>query len=243
MIKYHGTPIGGKTEDAAKFLNNRHALVSFAYPNDIGVVADVCSSFILDNGAFTTWKTGKEFDKNKYYEFVEKWMYHPGFDWALIPDVIDGTEIDNNNLLIEWPFKNKGIPIWHYDESLSRLTSLSDKFSTIALGSSGEWSQPNSKKWWERTTEIMNYICDDYGRPHVKLHGLRMLDPRVFKKIPLSSADSTNAAVNSGNIERFGMYKPPSRAQRAEIIANRIECNNSSPVWIEPEKQMYFDFN
>lgn len=45
MIHYHGTPVGGKREDAAKFLAGRHALVPFPRKDDLGVVADVCKSF------------------------------------------------------------------------------------------------------------------------------------------------------------------------------------------------------
>lgn len=47
----------------------------------------------------------------------------------------------------------------------------------------------------------------------------------------LRGADSTNAAVNSGSLARFGMYPPPLRSQRAAVIADRIEGTNSPAVW------------
>ena len=77
----------------------------------------------------------------------------------------------------------------------------------------------------------MDAICDDHGRPMCRLHGLRMLDPAIFQLLPLASADSTNAAVNGGSISRFGMYAPPTAGQRANVIADRIESHNSSPIW------------
>ena len=46
MIHSHGMPIGGKREDAAKFLAGRHALVPFPRKDDLGIVADVCKSFV-----------------------------------------------------------------------------------------------------------------------------------------------------------------------------------------------------
>jgi hypothetical protein len=68
-----------------------------------------------------------------------------------------------------------------------------------------------------------------------------MLDPRVFSKLPLSSADSTNAAVNSGSLSRFGSYLPPTSAQRAAVIAERIEAHNSSGIWCQtPEQEDFF---
>ena len=81
--------------------------------------------------------------------------------------------------------------------------------------------------------QAMKVACDSSGRPRCKMHGLRMLNPKVFTQLPLSSADSTNAAVNSGSTDRFGMYKPPTRYQCAEIIASRIEMHNSAPIWLE----------
>jgi len=110
------------------------------------------------------------------------------------------------------------------------------RFDTVALGSSGQWKTPGAASWWDRMAEAMAVICVD-GRPRCKLHGLRMLNPAVFTKLPLASADSTNAAVNSGSLKRFGMYQPPSASQRAAVIADRVEQHNSSAIWIELSKQ------
>jgi hypothetical protein len=85
-------------------------------------------------------------------------------------------------------------------------------------------------------------VCDDAGRPPARLHGLRMLDPAIFTKLPLASADSTNAAVNCGSLDRFGMYLPASSAQRAAVIADRIEAHNSAPAWVStPVQQDIFE--
>jgi hypothetical protein len=89
-------------------------------------------------------------------------------------------------------------------------------------------------------SEIMEVCCDADGVPKSKLHGLRMLDPEVFSKMPLSSADSTNAVQNAKSNDRFGMYRPPTAAQRAAVIADRIEIHNSAPIWLA-HKQMIFE--
>ena len=79
--------------------------------------------------------------------------------------------------------------------------------------------------------KVMETVTDEQGRPKAKLHGLRMLNPKVFTKLPLSSADSANAATNGGSIDRFGIYKPISKVQRQVIIADRIENSNSAAIW------------
>jgi hypothetical protein len=79
--------------------------------------------------------------------------------------------------------------------------------------------------------DAMRVACDSEGRPKAKLHGLRMLDPDIFTKLPLSSADSTNAAVNSGSLSRYGSYVPATAAQRCAVIADRIERHTSAHVY------------
>ena len=72
MIPYHGTPLGGKRDEAPRFFRNRHALVSWVHPEDIGVVSECCRSFSLDNGAFSAWKSGKPItDWYEYYNWVQ----------------------------------------------------------------------------------------------------------------------------------------------------------------------------
>ena len=235
MIHYHGTPVGGPRVDAARFLAGRHALVPFSYTDDVAIVADVCQSFVFDNGAFTVWKQGGQLDIEGYISWVEDWHRHPGFDWALIPDVIDGSDKENDELLEAWPKHLKGVPVYHLHESKERLIRLAKTFDRIALGSSGQFKSPGTELWWARINEVLPEICVD-GKPICKLHGLRMLDPAIFTKLPLASADSTNAAVNGGSISRFGSYPPPTKAQRSEVIAERIESFNSCPTFL-PHKQ------
>lgn len=232
MIHYHGTPIGGSRQDAARFLKGRHALIPFPRQDDMGAVSEFCQSFVFDNGAFTVWKQGGQLDVASYAVWCEKWKKHPGFDWALIPDTIEGSEADNDALLRDWALGDRGVPVWHMHEDIGRLVRLCSTFRTVALGSSGQWASPGTAGWWHRMTEAMNAVCDEQGRPMARLHGLRMLDPAIFTKLPLSSADSTNAAVNCGALDRFGIYVPSTSSQRGAVIADRIESHNSAAYWV-----------
>lgn len=244
MIHYHGTPIGGARRDVARFLLGRHALVSFYRPDDLPAVMDCCQSFVLDNGAFSHWKAGRgEIDFRAYQEWVESVCHHPAYDWCLIPDIIDGSEEQNRQLVLKWmetESRTHGVPVWHLHDSLDYLDWLVSQFSRVALGSSGQWSIPGTIAWWQRMSDAMQVTCDGSGRPRTKLHGLRMLNPDVFTRLPLASADSTNAAVNCGSLSRFGSYMPPTASQRAEVIATRIEVLSSAPVWC-PQNQLEID--
>ncbi len=232
IIYYHGTPTGGTRVESGRFLAGRHALVPFVRPDDLPAVMDVCQSFVLDNSAYSVWKQGGQVDFAAYAEWVRSVHRHPGFDWAVIPDVIDGTEQDNDALLRDWPADLRGVPVYHYHESLDRLARLVRDWPTVALGSSGEWPTPGTESWWARTSEIMAVCCDPEGRPLCRLHGLRMLNPEIFRRLPLASADSTNAVRNANLVRRFGMYAPPNLSQRMDVIAARIEAEQSAPCWL-----------
>lgn len=236
MIHYHGTPVGGSRVDAVRFLSGRHALVPFARPDDLGAALEVSQSVVLDNSAYSLWRAGEgDVDVAGYHAWVHSVAGHPSLDWCLIPDKIDGNEEDNVDLVQLWlrmGSRVEGVPVWHLDKSLDYLEWLVTHFRTVALGSSGQWSQPGTDAWWQRMGEAMGVACDHNGRPRARLHGLRMLDPEVFTRLPLASADSTNAAVNSGSISRFGSYVPPTAAQRADVIASRIESQSSAAAWL-----------
>ena len=242
MIHYHGGPIT-PIDAAARFWATRHAMISFAYPDQLALAAEVCQSFALDNGAFTFWKQGTSgYDLKGYATWCDEWVQHPGFDWALIPDVIDGSEKDNDNLLAEFlgaewmsrePYRRENyVPVWHMHESLERLGKLARGWPRVAIGSSGEWPDPGSPRWWIRMAEAMEVACDKDGRPLTKLHGLRMLDPTVFSHLPLSSADSTNVARNMGIDKAWtGPYVPTSPMVRATVLASRVEAHASAARW------------
>jgi hypothetical protein len=244
VIHYHGTPCGGKRDEVAKFLAGRHALVPWTRAEDLPAAAEVCQSFMLDNGAFGAWKSGQPITNwEGYYKWVQEWSQHPGYDFAVIPDVIDGDEDANNSLIVTWykrvPAWVSCAPVWHLHESIERLDWLVKTHRTqrVCLGSSGEYAQPGTDRWWDRMAEAMKVCCDEQGRPRCRLHGLRMLDPAIFHRLPLASADSTNAVRNANQVKRFGMYCPPTLSQRMATIADRIEAHQSAAVWLSREEQ------
>jgi hypothetical protein len=187
-------------------------------PDDLAVVREVCSSYCLDNGAFTAWKLGTNIDFDKYRRWVDAYSKDPHFDFALAPDVIDGSENENNAMLND--FKDC-VPVFHLHESIERLEMLTHNYDMVALGSSGMYSTPGTQSWWTRMGQLMDAICMD-GRPPCKLHGLRMLDSNIFTHLPLRSADSTNVAQNSSG----GNF-----IQQAETIALRTEIHQSPQKW------------
>lgn len=229
MIHYHGTPITPR----AKLLElaGRHFCVSFAAPGDIKVCHEIGQSVMIDNGAFSMWRTGKPTDWPAYYEWVRPWLDYPT-TWAVIPDVIDGTEEANDDLIDQWPFDDRGAPVWHLHESLDRLNLLRAEWPLVCIGSSGQYAQLGTPAWNRRMAEAMEICCDRSGVALTRLHMLRGLD-LADGPYPFYSADSTNIARNhAGNHTRA----TPARSPRA--MADEIDARQPAPRWQRNPDQM-----
>lgn len=236
MIPYHGFPMTPTTA-AARVADAGHVFVSHHRPEQVTIALEYSQSWAADNGAFSAWRSGNPItDWSEFYDWIQELHRYPSFDFAVIPDVIDGSEADNDALLEEWPWRESaphvGAPVWHLHESLDRLARLVSNWPRICLGSSGDYGRIGTPAWWTRMAEAMNVICDKHGRPCTKIHGLRMLDPAVFTRFPFASADSTNIAQNIGIDSAWkGTYTPPSKEARAAIMRERIESHQSPQIW------------
>lgn len=233
MIHYHGLPITPATAAEAA-IHSGHAFVSFRHADQLAIAVEVAQSFAIDNGAFSAWRSGSPvMDWSEFYAWAGECRKIPSCDFAVIPDVIDGGEADNDALLAEWPLPRWfGAPVWHMHESLARLERLAADWPRVCIGSSGEYAIVGSAAWWSRIGQAMRVVCDDDGRPGCRLHGLRMLDPSVFTRLPFASADSTNIGRNIGIDKNWnGSYTPPTKEARAQVMRHRIEAFNAPDRW------------
>lgn len=211
MIKYHGTPLT-PIDVFTSALQNKNCLLPFPRPDNQKLANDICDKIILDNGAFTMWTKQKKPNWDEFYRWVEKSRR----EFFFIPDVIGGSEEENDALLKDNPFSD-GVPVWHVAESLDRLERLCADYDYIAFGSSGEFQTLGTPQWHKRMDEAMRVVCDKDGFPLVKTHMLRCLDYKIFTLYPFHSGDSTNLARNHSRsgwkqiIERIEKYDSPKR--------------------------------
>jgi len=190
-IHYHGTPITPRT--VLQQLAGRFFCVSHYRPDDVEWCHKHGQGVMLDNGAFSAWRSGKETDWAGFYAWCERWLDYPT-SWAVIPDVIVGDEADNDALLHQWPHGQRGAPVWHMHESIDRLQRLCDSWQRVCIGSSAQYAVVGSDSWHRRMTEAMNVICKT-GRVPTWLHMLRGMATTRFG-YPFASVDSTDIARN-----------------------------------------------
>ena len=200
---------------------------------------------MVDNSAFSFWSTGEKPNWMDYVTWCRTFANHPRFDFAIVPDTIDGTEKDNNDLLRIWdrngwhPIRIAGCPVWHLHESLDRLKMLVSRWDRVALGSSGDYATPGVGDWWDRMADAFDVICDDDGHPKSKIHGLRMLRGDIVSKFPFASCDSTNAAQNG---TRESIKNKVDSSWGRQTIARRMEQVQSPSKWRRSDVQSVMTF-
>lgn len=222
MIHYHGTPI--TPISALLELHGRHFCVSHAAPADVARCHQIGQSVMLDNGAFSAWKTGKAVDWSGYYAWTDKWLDCPT-TWAVIPDVITGSDEDQDALIAQWPHGHRGVPVWHMHEPIERLVRLTLEWPKVCIGSSAQYAVVLSPIWVGRMDAAWNAI-EHHHRRTPAIHMLRgmALSGRDW---PFASVDSTDIARN----HHLAHNSPRKMADRWD----GVQCPNK---WVQRPEQM-----
>lgn len=106
----------------------------------------------------------------------------------------------------------------------------------------GEFASVGSKAWHQRMSAAMDAVCDGHGQPVTKLHGLRMLDPKIMERYPLASADSTNMGRNIGlDVAWTGRNAPADLAVRGFVMAERIDATVGAERWVKSPQEDFFE--
>lgn len=192
MMHYHGTPLSGPRKNLS-LMAGRSFCVSFATPYEVERCHEIGQSVMLDNGAFTFWRSERKPDWPGFYDWCEPWLDYPT-TWAVIPDVIDGSAQDNDALIRDWPFGEAGAPVWHLHEPVDRLLTLADVWPRVCIGSSGAYAVVGSTTWHHRMDDAMNQLCGNGPAP-VWLHMLRGMS-LAGTEYPFASVDSSDVAQN-----------------------------------------------
>lgn len=222
-LHYHGLPL--TPEIMLLDLGGRNVCISFATqrPKQVAISLKIMQSIMFDNGAFSAHTQGVPLDVPGFYAWIAPMLGHP--NWAVVPDVIDGTVDDQLALLATWPFpKEFAAPVWHLDKPLDFLLHLVRRWPRVCLGSAGAYWQVGGPKWRQRMQEVFAFLRAELGYiPN--LHGLRML-AQVGKEWPLGSADSVNTALNYAR-----------NGEMPGVMASRIDRVNGplSPLKFDPE--------
>jgi hypothetical protein len=215
MLHYHGTPI---TPAAVLYsLAGNCFCVSHMRPDQVRQVHEIGQSVLLDNGAYSKWKSKKSVDWPAYYEWADLWLSYPT-TWAIIPDEIEGGSQEQDALIREWPHGERGAPVWHMDESLERLWRLADEWPRVCIGANGEYAKILSAPFCRRMDAAWNGIANRHQRTPW-LHMLRGMQ-LARREWPFASVDSTDVAQNHNRPRNV-----------ARVMADRWNAANGPSSW------------
>ncbi len=202
----------------------------------------------FDNGAYSEWQAalarGEEWfireDWTPFYQWVERRLFLPG-RWAVIPDAPGAPSQLNDALLSEWPFGDRGAPLWHMNAPLERLGRLCERYSRVCLGWVGEFD-PETKKIRKDEKTVgcpayrrrMDEVGVFLGNRWPALHMMR--GTAVAFDYPFHSADSSSLAQNGhrhdwkDNQHDAFSSAPPVKWSGRNGYANRLERRHD-PDW------------
>lgn len=226
-IHYHGTPI--TPQSVIQTLAGKHFCVSFAAPQNLAWCLRHGSSVMADNGAWTLNKRNPKVETycwDGYYAWVKPVLTYPQ-NWCVIPDVIGGTELENDRLIAKWftviGSYRQAAPVWHLHESFDRLERLILGFDRVCFGSSGEYRNVGDDRWKRRMNEAFNHICKHGPLPWIHmLRGMAL----AGSQYPFASVDSTDVARNHN--------RPQNRARE---MADRWDAVQNPATWAQVETQ------
>jgi hypothetical protein len=227
-LHYHGLPI--TPVDVLLRLAGRCFCVSFAAKSQVKTAHQIGQAVMLDNGAFSLWRAGKATDWPGYYRWADEWLDYPT-TWAVIPDVIEGTDEENDALVRAWPFGDRGAPVWHMHEPVDRLLRLCDGFARVCFGSSGQYATVGNAPWRRRAGEAFGAL----SKRHARLPWIHMLRGLALAGdvFPFASMDSTNVARNhAGNRTRN------TAAKDARAMAEQIDALQCPARWERRPEQI-----
>jgi hypothetical protein len=201
-VAYHGTPITPQAELLT--LAGRCFCVSYfnRAKTSMPLIEGIASALMLDNGAFSAWRTGVEFTDEYwggYHAWVDPLLDRPT-TWAVIPDAIAMPSQEQDRLLKLWPHGDRGAPVFHLTEDfmppLSRLLRLLDEWPRVCIGWAHDpRTHPISGDAFERAMDVTwNEIARRHARtPNVHMfRGMQLVRCRW----PFASVDSTDVGRN-----------------------------------------------
>lgn len=171
---------------------------------------------IIDSGAYSVWNSGKDFDTDKYIDWLNSDDIIDMILWAAEADVIPGergrvaTPEEANeaagksweNYLymttkVKWP--KKIVPIYHQGEDLKFLKQMleytfEDGSHIPYIGISPLIASPNILKNWYQE---VNTVIKNSSNPDVLTHNFGMTSFRIMENFKSCSSDSSVCTQNA----------------------------------------------
>ena len=176
--------------------------------------------WFLDSGAFSAFSQKTKINIDQYADFIHKHKADLNV-YANLDSIGDPQQTQKNQDYLEAQGLNP-LPVFHYGENIKILEGLIEKYDYIALGGMVPIPSKTLIHWLDFVWE---YLCDEEGRPKIKVHGFGMTTRHLIKRYPWFSIDSTSPIIG---------------AAMGRIYTENGECDLSRKQGIIPEATKIF---
>lgn len=185
---------------------------------------------MLDSGAFSAWRLGKEIDLIEYCNFIKKnqeWIEcYVNLDVIIPNDPEEAASQGFDNLITMRKHGLNPIPVWHIKEDIKWLYKMLDLgCDYIGISATSIDSYVSVDKWYDL---IFPHLVDSNGDPIVKYHSFGDIRDKVLLKYPWYSADASSWLVS----QRYGTVNIPGLDKRF-FYGKKYTKNNKNQIYLE----------
>lgn len=168
----------------------KRQLVSYYYLNDWKKLKEYKHlKLFLDSGAFSAFTKNVTIDVDQYIAYVKE--NEKLFEVYAVLDVIgdaEGTMVNQNRM------EDAGLdplPCFHRKEDYKYLEYYIENYDYMALGGVAQTGNREHLADWLDYV-FREFICDEKGKPRIKVHGFGLTSPLLMQRYPFYSVDSSS---------------------------------------------------
>lgn len=187
-------------------------LISYAFKDRCIKRFNEGFKIFLDSGAFSVWKRGESIDIKQYKDFCLK--YQDQIEFAANLDVIPGSwghvpthkDIElsaqksfQNYLYLKDSLKCKVVPVFHQHESvewLDKILTEIDNDDLVAISPANDQVRESRIQWLDT---IWSKMININREPTVNCHAFGVTTPKIIKRYPWYSVDSSTPSQHAAN--------------------------------------------
>lgn len=216
----------------------------------IEAMIDVGQPFelMLDSGAFTAWSKGHEVELDDLIEVYDSMLEAYGDSatatWLISLDKIPGekgrtaseSEIkeaieisDNNFKVLRKRYGDIVLPVFHQNESSSRLHEVAKMSQYICVSPRNDLAEPSRRAWSKEVHALI---------PGKRTHGLAATGYAMMSQVPWGSVDSATWVLLAAN--GAVLYGPTLRAVHVSDESSNIKTRDQHIRTMSPAHQKAF---
>jgi len=185
---------------------------------------------MLDSGAYSAWRAGKEVDFKEYMRYLHYLIdKYPDADFEYVNlDVIGDGEKSYKNWMTMRDNGLNPMPVWHLTSSHSWLVKYLKLTDRVALSWFGQ--MPYRRRILSLDYLWTKYLTNDKNMATARVHGMGVADFRILQRYPWDTVDSTSWLLTAAMGDVF-VPKRKKGEWSYDVRPNRVTMSGKVLRW------------